>query len=117
MHWCLADLGLVLQRGGWHTDKAIAAASGTDAVLVKARLYPDIPAAIAGLVHVYAATARDRGMVRREVTPRHAAPEMRARIAAGEAGGIFFGPKRTGLLNDDVALAPPVLTLPPHPGF
>ena len=40
---------------------------------------PDITAANPDIVHVYAATARDRGMVRREVTPRHAAP----RCAAG----------------------------------
>jgi tRNA/rRNA methyltransferase len=113
----LGDLRLVRPRDGWPSDKAIAAASGADALLAKARLYPDIPAAIAGLVHVYAATARDRGMVRREVTPRHAAPEMRTRIAAGEACGVLFGPERTGLLNDDVALADTVLTVPLNPGF
>ena len=117
MNCGLDDLRLVRPRDGWPSDKAIAAASGADTVLAKARLYPDIPAAIADLVHVYAATARDRGMVRREVTPRHAAPEMRARIAAGEACGVLFGPERTGLLNDDVALADTVLTVPLNPGF
>ena len=117
MNCGLGDLRLVRPRDGWPSDKAIAAASGADALLAKARLYPDIPAAIAGLVHVYAATARDRGMVRREVTPRHAAPEMRTRIAAGEACGVLFGPERTGLLNDDVALADTVLTVPLNPGF
>src|ERR1700743_2458570 len=96
----LDDLRLVRPRDGWPSDKAIAAASAADALLAKARLYPDIPAAIADLVHVYAATARDRGMVRREVTPRHAAPEMRAWIAAGEGCGVLVGPARTGLLND-----------------
>ena len=84
----------------------------------KARLYPDVPAAIADLVHVYASTARDRGMVRREVTP---APRRRgdARLASppGEACGVLFGPERTGLLNDDVALADTVLTVPLNPGF
>jgi len=117
MNCGLDDLRLIRPRDGWPSDKAIAAASGADALLAKARLYPDIPAAIADLVHVYAATARDRGMVRREVTPRHAAPEMRARIAAGEACGVLFGPERTGLLNNDVALADTVLTVPLNPGF
>src|SRR6202023_1377800 len=98
----LGDLRLVRPRDGWPSDKAIAAASGADALLGRARLYPDIPAAISDLVHVYAATARDRGMVRREVTPRHAAPEMRARIAAGEAGGVLFGAERTRPPTDDV---------------
>src|SRR5258705_5654355 len=64
MNCGLDDLRLVRPRDGWPSDKAIAAASGADALLAKARLYPDIPAAIAGLVHVYAATARDRGMGR-----------------------------------------------------
>jgi tRNA/rRNA methyltransferase len=117
MNCGLDDLRLVRPRDGWPSDKAVTAASGADIVLAKARLYPDIPAAIADLVHVYAATARDRGMVRREVTPRHAAQEMRGWLAPGEACGVMFGPERTGLLNDDVALADTVLTVPLNPGF
>src|SRR5437762_1780514 len=117
MNCGLDDLRLVRPRDGWPSDKAIAAASGADSVLEKARLFPSVPAAIADLVHVFAATARDRGMVRREVTPRHAAVEMRARLIAGEACGVLFGPERTGLLNDDVALADTVLTVPLNPAF
>jgi tRNA/rRNA methyltransferase len=117
MNCALDDLRLVRPRDGWPSEKAITAASGADAVLAKARLYPDVPAAIADLVHVYAATARDRGMVRREVTPRHAAQEMRSWLAAGEPCGVLFGPERTGLLNNDVALADTVLTVPLNPGF
>jgi tRNA/rRNA methyltransferase len=117
MNCGLDDLRLVCPRDGWPSDKAIAAASGADGVLAKARLYPTLRAAIADLVHVYAATARDRGMVRREVTPRHAAQEMRAWLAGGEACGVLFGPERTGLLNDDVALADTVLTVPLNPAF
>ena len=117
MNCGLDDLRLVRPRDGWPSDKAIAAASGADAVLAKARLYPSLPAAIGDLVHVYAATARDRGMVRREVTPRRAAEEMRTWLGAGEACGVVFGPERTGLLNDDVALADTVLTVPLNPAF
>ena len=117
MNCGLDDLRLVCPRDGWPSDKAVAAASGADAVLAKARLYPSVPAAMVDLVHVYAATARDRGMVRREVTPRHAAHEMRSWLAAGEPCGVLFGPERTGLLNDDVALADTVLAVPLNPGF
>ncbi len=117
MNCGLDDLRLVRPRDGWPSDKAIAAASGADIVLERARLYPSVPAAIADLVHVYAATTRDRGMVRREVTPRHAASEMRTWLAAGEACGVLIGPERTGLLNDDVALADTVLTVPLNPAF
>ena len=113
----LDDLRLVRPRDGWPSDKAIAAASGADRVLENARLYPSVPAAISGLVHVYAATARDRGMVRREVTPRQAAAEMRTWLGAGETCGVLVGPERTGLVNDDVALADTVLTVPLNPAF
>jgi tRNA/rRNA methyltransferase len=117
MNCALGDLRLVRPRDGWPSAKAVAAASGADAVLATARLYPSVPAAIADLVHVYATTARDRGFVRRVVTPRQAAGEMRGHLAMGEACGILFGPERTGLVNDDVALADTVLTVPLNPGF
>jgi tRNA/rRNA methyltransferase len=117
MNCGLDDMRLVRPRDGWPSEKAVAAASGADLVLDKARLYPSVPAAISDLVHVYAATARDRGMVRREVTPHRAAAEMRAWLAAGEPCGVLIGPERTGLVNDDVALADTVLTVPLNPAF
>jgi tRNA/rRNA methyltransferase len=113
----LDDLRLVAPRDGWPSAKAVAAASGADAVLWKARLYPSVPAAIGDLVHVYAATARDRYMVKRELTPRHAAAEMHGFIAADEACGVMFGPERTGLVNDHIALADTVLTVPLNRAF
>ena len=113
----LDDLRLVRPRDGWPSDKAVAAASGADSVLAKARLYPSIAAAIADLRHVYASTARDRYMVKREVTPRRAAEEMRELMARDEPCGILFGPERTGLVNDDIALADTVITVPLNPAF
>src|SRR5947208_12431642 len=72
----LDDLRLVRPRDGWPSEKAVAAASGADRVLEKARLFPSVERAIGDLAHVYAATARDRYMVKRELTPRRAAAEM-----------------------------------------
>lgn len=117
MNCALDDLRLVRPRDGWPSAKAVAAASGADPVLDGARLFPSVAAAIADLTHVYASTARDRGMVRREVTPRQAAAEMRTHVTAGEPCGVLFGPERTGLLNDDLTLADTVLTVPLNPGF
>jgi tRNA/rRNA methyltransferase len=113
----LDDLRLVRPRDGWPNDKAVAAASGADNVLAKARLFPSVEAAIGDLPRVYAATARDRYMVKREVTPRRAAEEMRGFVAAGEACGVLFGPERTGLVNEHIALADTVLTVPLNPAF
>src|ERR1700744_606454 len=84
----LDDLRLVKPRDGWPNEKARAAARGADPVPEKARRYPSVEAAIGDLTHVYASTARDRYMVKREVTPRLAAAEMRGRIAIGEPCGV-----------------------------
>ena len=113
----LTDLRLVRPRDGWPSKKAVAAASGADLVLDKARLFETAEDAIAGLTRVYATTARDRYMVKRVVTPRAAAPEIRALMAAGEPCGILFGPERTGLLNEHIALADTVLNVPLNPAF
>ncbi len=117
MNCGLGDLRLVRPRDGWPNDKAVAAASGADRVLDKARLFPSVEAAIGDLAHVFASTARDRYMVKRELTPRRAAAEMRGFIAAGEPCGVLFGPERTGLVNDHIALADTVLTVPLNPAF
>jgi len=117
MNCGLDDLRLVRPRDGWPNDKAVAAASGADRVLDKARLFPSVEAAIGDLGHVYATTARDRYMVKRELTPRRAADEMRGFLAAGETCGVLFGPERTGLVNDHIALADTVLSVPLNPAF
>jgi tRNA/rRNA methyltransferase len=113
----LDDLRLVRPRDGWPNTKAVNAASGADSVLDRARLYPDLRAAVADLPHVYASTARDRYMVKRAVTPRLAATEIRGYLAADEPCGVVFGPERTGLVNDDLTLADTVLTVPLNPAF
>jgi tRNA/rRNA methyltransferase len=113
----LDDLRLVNPRDGWPNDRAVAAASGADSVLDKARLYPDLRAAVADLRHVYASTARDRYMVKRAVTPRLAAEEIRGFLSGGEPCGVVFGPERTGLVNQDITLADTVLNVPLNPAF
>ena len=113
----LGELRLVNPRDGWPNARATAAASGADAVLDAARLYDSLPAAIADLTRVYASTARPRQMIKPVVTPRHAAAEMRVGLAAGRPVGILFGPERTGLLNDELALADTLITVPLNPAY
>jgi tRNA/rRNA methyltransferase len=113
----LDDLRLVRPRDGWPNQKAQSAASGADPVIEKARLFDRVEDAIAELRHVYASTARDRYMVKRILTPRQGATEIRGLMAAGEPCGILFGPERTGLLNEHIALADTVLTVPLNPAF
>src|SRR5262245_19551480 len=93
----LSDLRLVRPRDGWPNRKAVAAASGADAVIENVRLFDSTAEAIADLSRVYATTARHRGQIKPVVTPRQAAAEMRSALSRGETTGVRFGPERTGL--------------------
>jgi len=113
----LTDLRLVKPRDGWPNKKAVASASGADTVLDKARLYGSVEEAVANFRHVYATTARDRYMVKRILKPRFAVAEIRGFLAAGEPSAVLFGPERTGLLNEHIALSEAVISVPLNPAF
>ena len=117
----LGDLRLVRPREPWPSPRALAAASGADAVVEAARLYPTLAAAVADLRLVYASTARPRDIVKPVLGPREAAAAMRAASPAGspagEGCGVVFGPERTGLDNDEVTLADAVLNVPLNPAY
>jgi len=112
----LDDLRLVQPRQRWPHPRALATASGADAVIAAARVFPTTEAAIADLRLVFAATVRDRDMALRVVTPARAADEMRAFAPKGRAG-VIFGKESKGLANDDVALADAIVTVPVNPEF
>ncbi len=113
----LGKLRLVVPRDGWPNESALAAASGADSVLAAAELFATAEEAVADLVHVFAATARSRDMIKPTVAPRAAAERMCEREAAGEACGVLFGPERSGLTNDEVVLGDTVLAVPVNPAF
>ncbi len=118
----LEELRLVRPRDGWPNSAAESAASGADQVLKKTRLFETTAEAVADLRRVYAATARPRGTIKPVVTPRQAAAELRAALAqetgaGGMRAGVIFGPERSGLVNDDIALADAVLSVPLNPAF
>ncbi len=128
----LEELRLVRPRDGWPNSAAESAASGAGVVLEQTRLFDTTAEAVADLSRVYAATARPRGMITPVVTPRQAAAELRAAqvqetgtrdTGAEESGagrmraGVMFGPERSGLVNDDIALADTVLSVPLNPAF
>jgi len=118
----LSDLRLVAPREGWprtgaYRKGAYAAAAGAVHLLESARVFPDVRAATLDLSFVYAATARGRGQMKPVRIPSQAMPESAARTAAGERHGVLFGPERTGLDNDEVALADAILTFPVNPAY
>lgn len=113
----LSELRLVRPRERWLHAKARAAAAGAEFILDQARVFASLPEAIADLDFVYATTARERGQGKPVVGPAEAGPVLRARLGAGEKAGVLFGRERTGLENDDVALADAILTYPVNPAY
>ncbi len=117
LNFGLTDLRLVRPRDGWPNERARAAASGADVVIDNVQVFERTEDAIAGLDYVIATTARARGMVKPILTPETAALRMREAFADGGGAGLLFGPERTGLENDDVALADAIMMVPVNPAF
>ncbi len=113
----LTDLRLVGPRDGWPNVKAERAAVGAFEMMEAVKVFERTEEACADLTYVYATSARDRKMVKPVVTARFAAGEAREKIARGGKIGFMFGAERMGLVNDDVALADALLTVPLNPEF
>ena len=114
LNFGLTELRLVAPRDGWPNPYAGPAASGADIVLEQARVYDSIADATADCVHIYATTVRKRGVTKPVLTP-----EAAARAVHAEPGrsAILFGPERSGLETDDVAIARTIITVPINPEF
>lgn len=114
LNFGLTEMRLVEPRDGWPNPDAGPSASGADVVLEHATLFDSVEAAIADCSNVFASTVRRRDLVLRVVGPA----EMATTIA-GSAGrsAILFGPERSGLETEDVALASAIVTVPINPEF
>jgi len=113
----LTDLRLVAPRDGWPNEKARAAAAGAAFVVDQATVYDSVEGAIGELNFVLASTARPREMVKTVLGPERAAAELRRRGERAERTCVLFGPERSGLDNDAIALADAILTAPVSPHF
>jgi tRNA/rRNA methyltransferase len=113
----LSELRLVRPRERWLNQKTRAASSGAIGILERATPFDSVEAAIGDLHFLYATTARERGQGKPVVGPPEAAAELRRREAQGEKTGLLFGRERTGLDNQDIALADAILTYPVNPAF
>lgn len=114
LNFGLVDLRLVSPRDGWPNPAAGPAASGADVVLERAAVFGSVAEAVADCSHVHATTVRKRGVTKPVATPEEAARDIRA--AAGRSA-VLFGPERSGLETDDVALARSIVTVPINPAF
>ncbi len=114
LNFGLIELRLVKPRDGWPNPDAGPAAAGADIILEQAKVFETVSDAVADCEHVYATTVRKRGVVKPVVTPEQAAAAIH--VAPGRSA-ILFGPERSGLETDDVALARQILTVPINPAF
>ena len=114
LNFGLAEMRLVSPRDGWPNPSAGPAAAGADVVLEKAQVFETLAEAVADCAHVYATTVRKRGVTKPVLTPQEAAREIH--VQAGRSAFVF-GPERSGLETDDVALARAIITVPINPEF
>jgi tRNA/rRNA methyltransferase len=114
LNFGLAEMRLVAPRDGWPNPSAGPAAAGADEVLENAQIFDTLADAVADCANVYATTVRKRGMTKPVVTPEQAAREIH--VSAGRSA-LVFGPERSGLETEDVALARAILTVPVNPDF
>jgi tRNA/rRNA methyltransferase len=114
LNFGLTEMRLVSPRDGWPNPQAGPAASGADQVLEQARVFDSVAEAIADCSTVFASTVRRRDLVMPVAGPEEMAREMHS--SAGRSA-ILFGPERSGLETDDVALAGKIVTVPINPEF
>jgi tRNA/rRNA methyltransferase len=114
LNFGLTELRLVSPRDGWPNPDAGPAASGADAVLDSATVFETTAEAIADCSLVYASTVRRRDLVIPVIEPQAMAQEIRS---SGGRSAILFGPERSGLATEDVALANRIVTVPINPEF
>lgn len=113
----LSELRVVNPRDGWPSEKAKNASAKADHVIDNAQIFATVEEALSGLNLVYATTARPRDMFVSVSGPEAAMKNARKHIASGQNCGILFGRERTGLTNDEVALADEIVTFPVNPAF
>lgn len=114
LNFGLTELRLVAPRDGWPNPDAGPAASGADALLDSAAVFETVAEAVSDCSLVFASTVRRRDLVIPAVGPEEMAGEIHA--TRGRAA-ILFGPERSGLATEDVALANRIVTVPINPDF
>jgi tRNA/rRNA methyltransferase len=114
LNFGLTEMRLVAPRDGWPNPDAGPAASGADIVLEQAQVFETVQEAIADCSLVFASTVRRRDLVMPVLGPEAMADSI---AASAERSAILFGPERSGLETEDVALANAIVTVPINPEF
>ncbi len=114
LNFGLTEMRLVSPRDGWPNPSAGPAAAGADVVLEGATVFETLAEAVADCTNIFATTVRKRGVTKPVLTPEEAARDVST--TQGRSAYVF-GPERSGLETEDVALARAILTVPINPQF
>jgi tRNA/rRNA methyltransferase len=114
LNFGLTEMRLVAPRDGWPNPDAGPAASGADIVLEQAKVFATTEEAIADCSTVFASTVRRRDLVMQVIGPHEMAQSI---TATAQRSAILFGPERSGLETEEVALANAIVTVPINPEF
>lgn len=109
----LSDLRIVSPRDGWPSDKADAMSVGAIDIIKNAKLFDDLPPAIADLNFVYATTATSRDMNKEYLLSKEIS---NIQLPDGKVG-IMFGRESSGLSNEEISRANQILTIDTDPEF
>ena len=114
LNFGLTEMRIVAPRDGWPNESALPSASGADSVIENAKIFDTVAEAVSDCSHVYATTVRKRDVDKPVLSPAETATNIHA-LAAPSA--ILFGPERSGLDAEDVALAGTIVTVPVNGEF
>jgi tRNA/rRNA methyltransferase len=114
LNFGLTEMRIVAPRDGWPNPDSGPSAAGADIVLEHAKVFETTAKAVADCSHVYATTVRKRGVSKPVVGPEEAGHAIHTEPGKS---AILFGPERSGLETEDVALARTILTVPINPEF
>lgn len=129
----LTKLRIVTPRDGWPNEQANKMAAGGINIIRNVEIFDTVPEALADINVAYATTARPRDIEKPVFTPEAAIRQLSHMAQKGGqqadqalspapcenqeifAGAIVFGPERTGLENEDIALCDGFITIPTMP--
>lgn len=114
LNFGITDLRLVAPRDGWPNIVAEKNASGALEKITPS-LYPSLKDALSDCHYAYATTARRRDAVKPVFTPQAAITNTINKT--NQKTAFVFGPERTGLENDDLALCSAIINIPTNPDF
>ena len=115
MNCALSELRLVCPRENHLSDKAVAASSGAQEILMHAKCYDTLREAVGDMNLVLATTARPRDMTKPVYHPEKAMDLCQMSLARGERVAILFGAERTGLENEELISADGIVEIPLNP--